>query len=192
MPTSIDHIIVIGGSAGSLPVLLQVLENLPPNFSIPVIVVLHRLKNVASDLQGILASVQQTQKIKEPEDKEAIKRRHVYIAPQNYHLLVEADKTFSLDYSEPVHYSRPSIDVSFESVVRVFGPKTIAILLSGANQDGADGMEAVVAANGVAIAQSPETSEYPAMPVAAIEKNAKVKSMAPEKIVEYLHQLTVE
>ncbi len=188
----VSHIIAIGGSAGSLPVLIQLLEHLPENFSIPIVIVLHRLKNVSSDLQGILAATQKMQKIKEPDDKEQIKRRHVYIAPQNYHLLVEADKTFSLDYSEAVHYSRPSIDVSFESIVRVFGENTTAILLSGANQDGASGMESVVAANGKAIVQHPATSEYTAMPMAAIEKTTGVNIMTPDEMVAYLQQLNTD
>lgn len=192
MPKPVQHIIIIGGSAGSLPVLMDVLENLPKDFSIPVVIVLHRLKNVSSDLQGILSATQKLQKVKEPEDKEVIKRRHVYIAPQNYHLLVEADKTFSLDYSEAVHYSRPSIDVSFESVARVFGSNTIAILLSGANQDGAEGMESILQAGGKAIAQDPESSEYPTMPIAAIEKNDRVKIMTPAAIIHYLQQLTID
>lgn len=192
MLNPVQHIIAIGGSAGSLPVLLRLLEHLPQNFSIPIVVVLHRLRNVSSDLQGILATSQKLQKIKEPEDKEPIKRRHVYIAPQNYHLLVEADLTFSLDYSETVHYSRPSIDVSFESIARIFGKNTIAILLSGANQDGAAGIETVMAGEGTAIVQHPDTCEYPAMPTAAIERTKDASIMTPDEIIHYLQHLTVD
>ncbi len=186
MSKPVNKIVVLGGSAGSLPVLLQLLESLPPHFSLPVVVVLHRLKNVYSDLPHIMAVAQKNRKVKEPEDKELIKPRYIYIAPQNYHLLVETDKTFSLDYSETVHYSRPSIDVTFESIVRVFGKETVAILLSGANHDGADGMEKVIEAGGKAIAQDPATCEYPVMPAAAIEKSYRVDVLTPEQIADFL------
>lgn len=187
----VNKILVIGGSAGSLPVLLYILENLPSLLTLPVVVVLHRLKNVYSDLPHILGISQKNRRVKEPEDKEQIKPRYIYIAPQNYHLLVETDKTFSLDYSEAVHYSRPSIDVTFDSVARVFGKDTIAILLSGANQDGAEGVDKIIETGGKVIAQDPATCEYPAMPVAAIEKSNRVTILGPEQMVHFLAELAI-
>lgn len=185
MPPAVDKLVIIGGSAGSLPVLLDVVENLPIGFQTPVVIVLHRLKNVNSDMDKILADAQDHMKIREPEDKEPIRPGYIYLAPQNYHLLLETEKIFSLDYSELVHFSRPSIDVSFESAARVFGPNLTAVLLSGANQDGAAGMEAVVQAGGTAIVQDPASTDYPAMPTAAIQKTNDILILQPVDIVNY-------
>ncbi|MBN9296081.1 MAG: chemotaxis protein CheB [Filimonas sp.] len=188
MPKSIQDIIVIGGSAGSLPAILNIVDKLPDNFVTPVVIVLHRLRNVVSDMSRILSASQPNFKIHEPEDKERIKQKHIYIAPQNYHLLIEDDKTISLDYSEAVNYSRPSIDVTFESVAHVFADKTTAILLSGANADGAEGAAVIAKAGGTVIIQDPETSDYPAMPMAALEmvRGALVKT--PDEIVDFIRQ----
>jgi two-component system chemotaxis response regulator CheB len=189
MPRPVEHLIIIGGSAGSLPVLLEIVESLPAGFTIPLVIVLHRLKNVNSDMDKILADAQQHMKIREPEDKEPIRQKHIYLAPQNYHLLIEMEQTFSLDYSELVHFSRPAIDVSFESAAKVFGKNLTAILLSGANQDGAAGVAAVAAAGGKVIVQDPATSEYPAMPRAAIEKTNDILILQPVEIVSYLKNM---
>lgn len=185
MPPAVDKLVIIGGSAGSLPILLDVVENLPVGFQAPIVIVLHRLKNVNSDMDKILADAQDHMKIREPEDKEPIQSGHIYLAPQNYHLLFETEKMFSLDYSELVHFSRPSIDVSFESAARVFGSNLTAVLLSGANQDGAAGMEAVVAEGGTGIVQDPSSTDYPAMPAAAIQKTNDILILQPVDIVNY-------
>ncbi|RXK85631.1 chemotaxis protein CheB [Filimonas effusa] len=185
MPSAVEKLVIIGGSAGSLPVLLDIVESLPAGFEAPVVIVLHRLKNVSSDMDKILADSQEHMHIREPEDKEPIRAGHIYLAPQNYHLLLEVEKTFSLDYSELVHFSRPSIDVSFESAARVFGKHLTAVLLSGANQDGAAGIEAVAAAGGTAIVQDPSSTDYPAMPTAAIQKTNDILILQPVDIVNY-------
>lgn len=185
MPRPVEHLVIIGGSAGSLSVLLQIVESLPKGFAAPLVIVLHRLKNVNSDMDKILEDTQEHMKIREPEDKEPIRQHHIYLAPQNYHLLMETEKTFSLDYSELVHFSRPSIDVSFESAAKVFGKNLTAVLLSGANQDGAAGAAAVAAAGGTVIVQDPASSEYPAMPSAAIEKTNDILILQPVEIANY-------
>lgn len=184
-----DKIVVIGGSAGSLPVLLYLLQNLPAGFAVPVVVVLHRLKNVTSELEKIVDFSKNGLQVREPEDKEPIRPRYVYFAPANYHLLVETDKTFSLDYSEPVQYSRPSIDVSFESMADVYGAGAIGVLLSGANEDGAAGLKDITERGGIAIVQHPDTSEYPIMPRAAIKKNHSVLIYSQQQILRYLEGL---
>lgn len=176
-------IIVIGGSSGSLPILMEILNALPQGFSVPIVIVIHRLKNVESDLQTILSS---NLTVCEPEDKDAIIPGGIYLAPQNYHLLVENDHTFSMDYSEAVNYSRPSIDVTFTSVAGVYKEKTLAILLSGANKDGADGINEIIEHGGSGIAQDPATAEYTAMPEAAIQANSMVQVLAKEKIIELI------
>ncbi len=185
----VNKIVVIGGSAGSLPILLFLLHNIPAGFTIPVVVVLHRLKNVTSELDKIVDFSKNGLQIREPEDKEPIKPGYVYFAPANYHLLVETDKTFSLDYSEPVQYSRPSIDVSFESISVVYGAGATGILLSGANEDGAAGLKEISERGGTAIVQHPETSEYPTMPRAAIKKNHSVLIYSQQQILHYLEGL---
>ncbi|GAB3925654.1 chemotaxis protein CheB [Larkinella terrae] len=181
--------VVIGGSAGSIPVVTELLRALPLNFKFSVFIVLHRLKNVPSSMDVILAGKGKGIYIKEPDDKEVIQGHRVYLAPQNYHLLIEADHTISLDYSEPVHYSRPSIDVTFESVAQVYAAGVVAVLLSGANQDGADGLRSVIDQGGTAIVQDPATAEYPAMPQAALNRNKSAVAMTPEKIASFLQTL---
>jgi two-component system chemotaxis response regulator CheB len=182
-------VVAIGGSAGSIPVVMALLQALPLDFSFTVFIILHRLKNVSSSMELILSDKNKGISIGEPDDKEVIQTNRVYLAPQNYHLLIEADKTISLDYSEPVHYSRPSIDVTFESIAQVYADQALAVLLSGANQDGADGLLEIISQGGMAIVQDPETAEYPAMPQAAINRNKHVVVLSPENIASFLHTL---
>lgn len=176
-------IILIGGSSGSVGTVQHILAALPADFSIPVVLVLHRMKNVESRLEAVLSL---RKNIREPEDKEPVRNGFIYLAPQNYHLLVEADKTFAMDYSELVNFSRPSIDVTFTCVSSVYGSKVLGILLSGANKDGAEGLSTIVRNGGMAIAQDPVSTEYPTMPQAAIKKNKGVLVQAPESIVNTL------
>jgi len=182
-------IVAIGGSAGSLPVVLNILQNISYDFVIPVVIVLHRLKNTPSEMDKIVSITRGDLKLKEPDDKEPVEPGYIYIAPANYHLLLEADSTFGLDYSEPVQYSRPSIDVTFESIAAVYGPNATAILLSGANNDGAEGIAKIIDKGGTGIVQDPLTSEYPIMPVAAIKKNPAAFIFPPLEIINYLEEL---
>lgn len=163
---------MIGGSAGSLAIVLQILPCLKRSWDGSVILVFHRRENDQGTLVDILSS-RTSFPVKEIEDKEPINPHTVYVAPADYHLLVEKDKSFSLDYSEKVHYCRPSIDVAFESVAEVFGHSMIALLLSGANADGVEGLKAVREQGGLVMVQDPETAEVPFMPRTAVE-NVKV------------------
>ncbi|UHG90389.1 chemotaxis protein CheB [Spirosoma oryzicola] len=167
--------VVIGGSAGGLDVLLKVLPSLSTSFSFTVIIVLHRKNSVDSTLESLLASRTKIP-VKEVEDKDGISPGTIYIAPADYHLLIEPDLTFSLDDSEKVNYSRPSLDVTFESAADVFGPELVGILLSGANADGTQGLVAVKKAGGTTVVQKPETAQTPFMPQQAIA-NAPVDSI---------------
>jgi two-component system chemotaxis response regulator CheB len=176
-------IIAIGGSAGSIPVLIDILEGIPDHFVLPVVIVLHRLKNVQSEMDKLL-SVKKS--IIEPEDKSLIEPGHIYLAPQNYHLLVEEDHSFSLDYSELVNYSRPSIDIAFSSIAAVYQPKVLGVLLSGANKDGAAGLDSIISAGGTGIVQDPATAVYSAMPQAAIELNQAVQVKSPDEIIAFI------
>jgi two-component system chemotaxis response regulator CheB len=176
-------IIVIGGSAGSLDVIIGILGALPAGFETPIVLVIHRLKNTASMLDELLSRKTGTHKVTEPDDKQPISPNTIYLAPQNYHLLAESDHSFTLDYSEPVHYSRPSIDVCFESFASAYGNRVLAVLLSGANKDGAEGLQAVIAAGGGAIIQTPATALYPVMPEAGIAQNPEAMIAEPSQIV---------
>ncbi|MVM34799.1 chemotaxis protein CheB [Spirosoma sp. HMF4905] len=182
-------IVVIGGSAGSIPVITDVLQSLPKPFSGTVILVVHRSKNTPSELYKLFLNIDESLLVCEPNDKDPVRSGYVYLAPQNYHLLIESDETFSLDYSEPVHYSRPSIDVTFESVARVYTNRVTAILLSGANRDGADGLERILLTGGAGIIQEPATADYPAMPQAAAEQNPGVRILTPDQIKTYLQTI---
>jgi len=183
MINQLYDIITIGGSAGSIPVLTDLLDGMPDHFTLSVVIVLHRLKNVQSEMDRLL-SVKKT--IIEPEDKEPIVPGGIYLAPQNYHLLVEEDHSFSLDYSELVNYSRPSIDIGFSSIAAIYGSRVLGILLSGANKDGAAGLSSIIAAGGTGIVQDPQTASYSEMPQAAMEINKEVKAMNVEEIINFI------
>src|ERR1700733_14544058 len=135
-------LIIIGGSAGSLGGILKGVPSLNESRSVPVIIVMHR-KNEQKSLLTLLLSDKTNLKVKEAEEKESILPGCIYIAPADYHLLIEHDLTFSLDDSEKVNYCRPSIDVTFESAAYTYKNGLVCILLSGANADGVKGLKKV-------------------------------------------------
>lgn len=161
-------LVIIGGSAGSLSVLLQVLPGLARRLAVPVIIVLHR-KNYADSVLTDLLGSRTTLRVKEAEEKDPLQAGCIYLAPPDYHLLLESNGSLSLDYSEKVNFSRPSIDVSFSSAARLYGPRMLAILLSGANADGVEGLCNVAACGGLTAVQDPKTAEVPFMPEQALE-----------------------
>jgi two-component system, chemotaxis family, protein-glutamate methylesterase/glutaminase len=165
--------IVVGTSAGGLFALTGILQNLPADFPLPVLIVQHRAKGQRDLLEELLQSKSEI-RIKQADEKEKILPSVVYFAPPDYHLLVERDKTLSLSCDEHVRYSRPSIDVLFESAAEVYKDKLIGIILTGANNDGAAGIKAINSYGGVTIAQSPAEADYPFMPQASIE-TGKIK-----------------
>jgi len=159
--------VVIGASAGGLYALTSILQPLPPDYPMPVIVVQHRSKDERSLLEEILQQKCKV-RIKQADEKELIQNGTVYIAPPDYHLLIERNGTFSLSHDAPVNYSRPSIDVLFETAAEVFKQRLLGIILTGANSDGAEGIKKISLLGGTAIAQQPETADSPEMPRAAI------------------------
>ncbi|MFB2120631.1 chemotaxis protein CheB [Parapedobacter sp. 2B3] len=163
--------LVLGCSAGGFRMLLTMLKALPANLPVGVLVVIHRNANYETHLEANLAAKCRIV-VKVAEDKEPIRPATAYFAPAGYHLLVEPDRSLSLDTSEPVHFCRPSIDVTMQSAADVYGASTVAILLSGANQDGAEGMESVRKVDGLCIVQHPRDAEVETMPAAAIRKGA--------------------
>lgn len=159
--------IVIGGSAGSLQVILRLLPELRSTLTVTIVIVLHRKPSSDETLIDLL-STRTALAVREVEEKELIQPGCIYIAPADYHLLIESDHTFSLDASEKVNYSRPSIDITFESAAEVYGPALLGILLSGANSDGQEGMHSIKEAGGVCVVQNPESAEVAYMPMQAI------------------------
>jgi two-component system chemotaxis response regulator CheB len=162
--------IVIGASAGGLYAISYLIANLPPDYPVPLVVVQHRAKDQRDLLEEVLQNKSRI-RIKQADEKEKIERNIVYIAPPDYHLLVESDQTFSLSSDEPVRFSRPSIDVLFESAAKVFTNSLVGIILTGANSDGAAGIIAIKRYGGLTIAQDPAEAQFPFMPAAAIETN---------------------
>lgn len=162
--------IVIGTSAGGLYALFFILEKLPASYPIPVIVVQHRSKDQRDLLEEVLQSKCMI-RIKQADEKEKIEGGFVYIAPPDYHLLIEDNNTFSLSADEPVRHSRPSIDVLFETAAVVYKDGLVGIILTGASGDGAAGTAAVKKSGGLTIAQNPAEAQFPIMPNEAIKTN---------------------
>lgn len=160
------EIIVTGASLGGLHALKTVLGALPEAFPLPLVVVQHREKSSDDTLSVILRKAT-TLPVLEVEDKQDVLPGRVYLAPPDYHLLVEGGH-FALSTDAPVWYARPSIDVLFESAADVYAERVIGVILTGANQDGAQGLAAIKRRGGLAVVQDPATAESRAMPAAAI------------------------
>ncbi len=164
-------VVVIGGSAGSLEVILALLQRLSRCMGAVIIIIVHRKNDKDSNLESLF-SYKTDLSVREVEDKEPILPNHIYIAPADYHLLIENEQSFSLDSSEKIQFSRPSIDVTFESVAEIFGSRVVGILLSGANADGARGLLRIKECGGHTIAQDPEDADMGYMPQQAINLGA--------------------
>jgi two-component system chemotaxis response regulator CheB len=168
--------------------LRTILQALPASFSQPIVTVLHRHRD-ADDALVHLLQTHAALSVSEALDKEPFCAGHVYVAPPDYHLLVETGG-FSLSTDEPVQFARPSIDVLFESAADNFGAEVIAVILTGANHDGAAGAARIQERGGTIIIQDPSTAESPIMPLAAIETTRLPHVRPPEEIAPLLLQLT--
>ena len=177
--------IVIGASAGGFFTLGKLLSLLPKDFSIPILVVQHISPNSDSYMPIYLNSNCKIT-VKEADEKEPILPGFVYFAPPNYHLLVEEDHTISLSNDEKLNYSRPSIDILFETASYAYESELIGIILTGANSDGAIGLAQIKDAGGYCIVQDPKEADTQAMPLAAIEKATPHKTLIIEKIAQLL------
>jgi two-component system, chemotaxis family, protein-glutamate methylesterase/glutaminase len=167
------ELVVVGTSWGGLAALGRLLDHLPDELDLPIAIAQHR---GAGSLEGALAASLQRRvrrRVHEVDDKDPIERGHVYVAPPDYHLLVER-RSFALSLDERVRHARPSIDVLFESAADAYGAGVIGVVLTGANDDGAAGLARIKERGGVAIAQDPATAEAPAMPRAAIKAAAPI------------------
>ncbi len=162
-------LLVIGGSAGSIEVIIKILEKLNKNLAIAIVIIIHRKRTSDASLTKLFNN-KSTILVTEADEKEPILPGRIYLAPADYHLLIENDYTLSLDMSEKVQFSRPSIDVTFESAADVYGESLAALLLSGANSDGAQGLLTIANSGGITIVQNPASAEVDFMPKAAIFK----------------------
>ena len=161
-------LIAIGASAGAVDALSQLLPELPATLGAPVLIVVHMPPGRRSALPELFSASCALATL-EAEDKSMPDPGRVYFAPPDYHLLVERDGSLALSVDEPVHHSRPSIDVLFESVADALGGGALGILLSGASRDGADGLRRIRQAGGRTWVQAPETAQVAVMPQAALE-----------------------
>jgi two-component system chemotaxis response regulator CheB len=161
--------IVIGGSAGALDALSVLLPALPRDCAVPVALVVHLPPARPSRLAAVLAA-RAVIPVEEVEDKQPVAPGRVYVAPPEYHLLVERTRTFALSADELVYFSRPAIDVLFESAAEVYGAALAGIVLTGASEDGARGLAAIADGGGVAVVQAPEGAAARHMPDAAIAR----------------------
>jgi two-component system, chemotaxis family, protein-glutamate methylesterase/glutaminase len=180
--------IVIGASAGALEVLSNLLPALPSDYRLPILIVVH----LPPDKTSLFAELMRARcaiRVREAEDKEPIEPGVVYFAPPDYHLLVEQDKRLSLSDDEPVLFSRPSIDVLFESAADAYGGGLIGVVLTGANSDGANGLKAVVEAGGLAVVQNPWSAHAVVMPEAAIAACPEARVLPVKEIAAYLREV---
>jgi two-component system chemotaxis response regulator CheB len=180
---------VIGASAGAVDALNLLLPVLPKEARAPVVVVVHLPPNRPSLLPELFAPRCQM-RVCEPEDKQPVAAGTIWFAPSNYHLLIERARTFSMSVDEPVRFSRPSIDVLFESAAEAFGTALCGLVLTGANDDGSRGARAIRKAGGIVVVQDPRTAEAKEMPSAAIAlAKPQLVASLPE-IAELLRQAT--
>lgn len=180
------HIFLIGGSAGSIRVLMKVLPHIDPTVSFPIVIILHRKPDSTSNLDELLTTSSSIP-VLEAEDKMELEAGKIYLAPADYHLLFESEGIISLDASEKVNYSRPSIDVTFESAARIFGNKVCALILSGANTDGIEGLKSITHHGGKIYIQNPDTAEVDFMPRKAMEALENAKILNPDQIASQIN-----
>jgi two-component system chemotaxis response regulator CheB len=173
------ELIVVGVSAGGLNAVGTILSGLPADYGLPIAVVQHRARE--SDALALVLQESTKLRVCEIEDKMPIETYHVYIAPPDYHALIDHSH-FALSVDEPVTFSRPSIDVFFQSAADAYGPKLVGVVLTGANRDGSTGLRQIARRGGYTLVQEPATAEVPVMPKAAIEQ-------VPEAVVLPLNQI---
>ena len=180
--------VIIGGSAGSFQVITKILSSLPPNFHLPVLLSLHRLKHVRSGFVEAL-SIKASIPVIEPFDKDQIKPGKAYLAPANYHMFVELGNKIALSTEEPVNHSRPSIDLSFVTAAQVYREKLIGIILSGANKDGAYGLKKIKDYGGFAIVQDPEECQVKTMTESSLRLTTVDHIYKTNEIIRFLQNL---
>jgi two-component system, chemotaxis family, protein-glutamate methylesterase/glutaminase len=190
MPTmdqSAFGLVIVGASWGGLQALRWVLEGLPADFPTPIVVAQHRSTD-SSDVMVRMVQSHSALAISEASDKDVLEAGHVYIAPPDYHLLVEPG-SLALSTDEFVHHSRPSIDVAFESAATAYADRLVGVILTGANEDGSAGLKRIREAGGVTVVQDPATAARPEMPSAAMAAVTGARVLPLRKIAPFLVQI---
>ncbi|MGB3620420.1 MAG: chemotaxis protein CheB [Ketobacter sp.] len=162
------ELVVVGASSGGLETLIEFLQALPEQYQVPTVVVLHQRANRVSGVPEMLSKYTHL-KVVEPEDKQKIETGCMYIAPPNYHLLIDADHSIALSLDAPLNYSRPSIDMAFISASEVYEQHLAGCIFTGANSDGADGCVAIKRNGGTVFVQDPVEASVDTMPLSAIK-----------------------
>lgn len=183
------EIVVVGTSWGGLSALRELIVGFPATLGVPVVVVQHRHRQ-SDHLLTTLLQDETALCVCEVEDKAPMTAGNVYVAPADYHLLIEAG-FFSLSTDEPVRFSRPSIDVTFQSAADVYGARAVGVVLTGANADGAQGLRRIVSRGGLAFVQLPATAESPMMPQAAITAVPEARILTIQEIAANIAALPV-
>ena len=183
-------LVCIGASWGGLKAVGQVLTDLPEDFDLPIAIAQHRHRDSQAETLAELLQAKTDRPVLNVDDKMPIASRHVYIAPPNYHLLVERG-SFALSVDEHIQYARPSIDVLFETAAHAYGAGVIGIILTGANADGALGLARIKDAGGVALIQDPRGAARRTMPEAAIAATVADAVLPVEEIANFLYGLWV-
>jgi two-component system chemotaxis response regulator CheB len=181
------EIVVIGTSAGGLSALQTLLPGLPSDFPLPLVLVQHRGKESGSGLCDFLRKSSRLP-LNEPDDKEPIAGGHVYLAPRDYHLLIER-RHFALSTEAPVCYARPSIDVLFESAADAYGKETVGVILTGKNRDGARGLATIKECGGLTLIEEPATAQSREMPDAALAMAQPDRVLPLAEIAPFLSRL---
>ena len=182
------EIVVVGTSTGGLKALQTLLSGLPAEFSLPIVIAQHRGKDLESGLCEYLSEISSLP-VSEPEDKEALLGGHVYLAPRDYHLLIE-NRSFALSTAQSVRFARPSIDVLFESAADAFQTRAIGVVLTGANSDGAQGLATIKSRGGFTIVEDPVSAAARELPDAAIAQATPDKILALDQIAACLVTLS--
>lgn len=182
------RLLLIGGSAGSLEVLMSILPKLNPIKNFAIAIILHRKSAEDSTLEDLI-DLRTFIPLLRVEDKVLLQCGHIFLAPSDYHLLFEKNGELSLDVSEKVNYSRPSIDVSFESAAAAYGSKCIAVLLSGANSDGTNGLKAIQREGGIVILQNPLNAVMPFMPQSALSSLSPTHVFEVDEILNFINSI---
>jgi two-component system, chemotaxis family, protein-glutamate methylesterase/glutaminase len=178
---------VVGTSWGGLDALRVLITGLPPEFEIPMVVIQHRHRDSDAMLARFLQDLTRL-RVCEVDDKQPVEAAHVYVAPANYHLLVE-EGYFSLSTDAPVRYSRPSIDVSMTTAADAYRNRTVGVILTGSNADGAAGLRRIADGGGLTVVQEPATAEAPVMPNAAIKAVPTARVFTLQRIAAFLAEL---
>ena len=183
------ELVAIGASAGGMEALREIVSTLDSDFVLPIVVVQHVSPHSNNYLVQYLDDYCDLSVV-EAVEKQKILPGYVYLAPPNYHLLVEEDHTLSFTVSEKVNFSRPSIDVLFETAALAYKKKTIGVLLTGASHDGAEGMRLIHVAGGMTVVQDPSSAFVPIMPEAAINSTPVDYVLSLEEIAPFLNTIS--